>query len=58
MIWMMQNEMDLIERLPLMLENGYLLSPLIIFLKNMTAIQFGRCWKKPLPRRVHKTRFL
>ena len=58
MKWMMQNERDLIERLPLMLENGYLLSPLIIFLKNMTAIKFGRCWKKHLPKRVHKTRFL
>ena len=50
--------MSLTERRLLMLENGYLLSLLIIFLKNMTAIQFERCWKKPLLRRVHKTRFL
>jgi len=50
--------MGLTQRRLLMLENRYLLSPLIIFLKNMTAIQFERYWKKPLLRIVHRTRFL
>ena len=25
--------------------NRYVVSPLIIFFKNMIVIQFGRCWK-------------
>jgi len=55
---MRQDGMSLIERRLLMLENEYLVSPLIIFFKNTTAIQFERFWKKPLLRRAHKTRFL
>ena len=29
-----------------MLQSGYLISSSTIFLRNITTIRFGRCWKK------------
>lgn len=45
-------------KMKILKENEYLLSPLTIFLTNMTITKFGRFWKKYLLISVHKIKFL